>query len=115
MPNCFNLLVSKTPVSSLSMHCRQVVSELRQKLGREGKKNMQTCPCREGGLRDVVLLFGVVLSVWRSFIMVLDAKFFAFDAQVEKTNNPDGSVTEVTTIKKTLPDGSVETTTKVGR
>lgn len=35
--------------------------------------------------------------------------------QVQRTNNPDGSVTEVTTIKKTLDDGSVETTTKVSR
>lgn len=34
------------------------------------------------------------------------------DTSVEKRNNADGSVTEVTTIKKTLPDGSVETTTK---
>jgi hypothetical protein len=32
--------------------------------------------------------------------------------QVEKRNNADGSVTEITTIRKTLADGSVETTTK---
>ena len=33
-------------------------------------------------------------------------------SQVEKKSNPDGSTTEITTIKKSLPDGSVETTTK---
>ena len=36
----------------------------------------------------------------------------ACSPQVDRKNNPDGSVTEVTTIKTTLPDGSVETTTK---
>jgi hypothetical protein len=49
----------------------------------------------------------VVASFFSRFLLPLPPL-----PQVEKRNNADGSVTEITTIRKTLADGSVETTTK---